>query len=133
MTEKPGQRRVSDSCLVTEIEKQQLLSAASHTKPAELENSSMRCLLNRCSSRPEAVAVQGEGWRLTYKEVEHRSNQLAAYLRQQGIGADARVGVFLEGTADLVIVLLATWQSRRRLRAPFCPLTDFPIVRVRSA
>ncbi len=60
---------------------------------------------------PEAIAWQGEGWCLTYAELEARSNQLARYLRRQGLGPEDLVGIFLERTAALPVALLGVLKS----------------------
>ena len=43
------------------------------------------------------------GTRLTYAELDRRSNRLAAHLRALGIGADAPVGLYTDRSVDLVI------------------------------
>ena len=44
---------------------------------------------------PDAVAVVSEVERLTYRELDERSNQLARYLRKMPVGADIPVGHLL--------------------------------------
>lgn len=56
---------------------------------------------------PDAPAlVWGEEW-LSYRELNARANQLAHYLRRQGIGAETAVGLYLERSPRLIIALLA--------------------------
>lgn len=43
----------------------------------------------------DSVAVQDGDWRLSYGELDRRANQLAHYLRAQGIGPGTRVGILL--------------------------------------
>ena len=55
---------------------------------------------------PDAVAlVQGEH-RLNYRELNERSNQLARYLRTQGVGADQVVGLCVERSLERVVGML---------------------------
>ncbi len=54
---------------------------------------------------PHAVAVEFEGTRLTYAELNSRANQLARYLREAGVGPDTLVGVFMERSLEMVIAL----------------------------
>ncbi len=56
---------------------------------------------------PDAVALVCGEDSLTYRELECRANQLARYLRSQGVRPEVLVGVCLERSADLVISLLA--------------------------
>lgn len=55
---------------------------------------------------PECVAVEFEGARLTYAELNDRANQLAHYLRAIGVKAEKLVGICMERSLDLVIGLL---------------------------
>ncbi len=62
--------------------------------------------------RGEAIAVVGEdGARLTYGQLERRANHLAERLRGLGVGPEARVGLLLERSPDLVIALLAVLKA----------------------
>ncbi|MFL6289705.1 MAG: amino acid adenylation domain-containing protein, partial [Thermoanaerobaculia bacterium] len=56
---------------------------------------------------PEAEAVVCGGEALTYAGLDRRANRLARRLRRLGAGPEARVGVALERSADLVVALLA--------------------------
>jgi amino acid adenylation domain-containing protein/non-ribosomal peptide synthase protein (TIGR01720 family) len=60
----------------------------------------------QAARRPHAVAVDADGERLTYGELEARSNRLANYLARRGVGPEARVGVLMERSAELIVVLL---------------------------
>jgi amino acid adenylation domain-containing protein/non-ribosomal peptide synthase protein (TIGR01720 family) len=60
----------------------------------------------QAEARPAGVAVVCGGERLSYGELEARSNRLARRLGRLGVVAETRVGVVLERTADLVVALL---------------------------
>lgn len=56
---------------------------------------------------PEAIAVvHGNDW-VSYAELNRKANQLASYLRSEGVGPEVRVGVCVERGIDMVIALLA--------------------------
>jgi amino acid adenylation domain-containing protein len=55
---------------------------------------------------PEAVAVEGMGRRLTYRELADRTDALAGRLRALGIAPGAAVGVCVERSPDLPVALL---------------------------
>ncbi|MFL6235263.1 MAG: amino acid adenylation domain-containing protein, partial [Thermoanaerobaculia bacterium] len=60
---------------------------------------------------PGAVACAGEGWSLSYAELDARSNQLARHLRRQGLGCGDLVGLCLERDAGMPVALLGTLKS----------------------
>lgn len=60
---------------------------------------------------PDNIAVVFEDDVLTYWKLERRSNQLANYLRQQGVKKGDVVGVAVERSAWLPVVLLAIAKS----------------------
>jgi amino acid adenylation domain-containing protein len=55
---------------------------------------------------PDAIAVTFEGRWMTYAELDGRANQLARYLRRQGVSAEALVGVMMRRSLDMVMTLL---------------------------
>jgi amino acid adenylation domain-containing protein len=57
-------------------------------------------------STPDAHAVTFEGKDITYRELNHRANQVAHHLQGLGVGPDVPVGVFLERSLEMVVALL---------------------------
>src|SRR4029450_3226371 len=55
---------------------------------------------------PEAVAVVFEDRQLTYAELNKKAKRLAHYLRTLGVGPEARVGICLERSLEMVIGML---------------------------
>jgi amino acid adenylation domain-containing protein/non-ribosomal peptide synthase protein (TIGR01720 family) len=51
---------------------------------------------------PEALAVIDGERRLTYAELNARANQVAAFLREVGVGPDARVGLCVERSVEML-------------------------------
>lgn len=60
---------------------------------------------------PDATALIAGEERLTYHELDQRSNQLAAHLRMLGVGPEFLIGVFMERTAEIVVALLAVFKA----------------------
>ena len=60
---------------------------------------------------PDRPAVAWENERLTYGELDERANRLAAHLRALGVRPEARVGVCVERSAELIVALLATLKA----------------------
>ncbi|MFN6572456.1 amino acid adenylation domain-containing protein [Dendronalium sp. ChiSLP03b] len=57
--------------------------------------------------KPDAVAVIFADKQLTYRELNHRANQLAHYLQAMGVGAESLVGIYMERSLEIVVGLLA--------------------------
>lgn len=65
---------------------------------------------------------------LTYAQLDAEANRLAAALAAQGVAAEARVGLCLPRSAELIVGALASW----KLGAAYVPLdTTYPIERLR--
>jgi len=57
-------------------------------------------------SAPSAIALRGDDETLTYGELDRRSTQWANYLRRCGVARGARVGTFLSGSPEALVILL---------------------------
>jgi amino acid adenylation domain-containing protein len=55
---------------------------------------------------PDAPAVVFADCRLTFRELNRRANQLAHYLRAQGVGPEMPVGLCLERSAEMLVGVL---------------------------
>ncbi len=60
---------------------------------------------------PQAVAVVFEEKRLTYAELNTRSNKLAHYLTRLGVGPEKVVGICLERSLEMLVALLAVLKA----------------------
>ena len=60
----------------------------------------------QCGRTPDQVAIRCGDERVTYRELEARSNGIAAALRDRGVGAGHIVGVYLNRSAGMVTALL---------------------------
>ncbi|MEB3358886.1 MAG: condensation domain-containing protein, partial [Synechococcales bacterium] len=77
---------------------------------------------------PGAIAIIFENTSLSYRELNHRTNQLASFLKQQGLQQGHRVAVCLERSTELVITLLAILKAG----ATYVPLDPtYPTERLR--
>ncbi len=76
---------------------------------------------------PEAIAVAFGGEELTYRELNHRANQLAHYLRLQGVAPDVLVGLHIERSLAMMVGLLGIHKAG----GAYVPLDpDFPTDRI---
>jgi amino acid adenylation domain-containing protein len=60
---------------------------------------------------PDAIAVISEDTQLTYRQLDARSNQLARYLQNAGVGPETLVGLAMNRTHHMLIAMLAILKS----------------------
>ncbi|MBA3486983.1 MAG: amino acid adenylation domain-containing protein, partial [Lysobacter sp.] len=65
----------------------------------------------RAAEQPEAVALECDGERLCYRELDERANVLAHYLTGLGVGPDKRVAIVLPRGIEMVLGMLAVLKA----------------------
>ncbi|AGC46270.1 non-ribosomal peptide synthetase [Myxococcus stipitatus DSM 14675] len=99
--------RVSELPLVSEPERARLLGAWNDTRAAYPRDASIHELFEaQAVLTPDAIAVEFEGARLTFAELNRRANQLAHHLRRQGVEPGSRVGLFTRRSLEMVVATL---------------------------
>ena len=99
------ERPVSELPVLPDGERQRVLTEWNATALTFPESATVdRLLADQAARTPGAVALTPD---LTYGELEARANQLAHYLRAQGVGPETRVGVCLQRSHELVVALIA--------------------------
>lgn len=114
--------------LLTRSEQNEILERTNNTKVELPANASLPVLFERqARETPHAIAAQFERQTIAYEKLRIRTNQLARYLRQLGMGTDALVAVCLEPSLDLLVALLAIAKSG----AAYVPLDpEYPSDRI---
>ncbi|MDB4970228.1 MAG: amino acid adenylation domain protein, partial [Myxococcales bacterium] len=103
-----GEPRVSELTLTTEAERRQLLVDWNDTAAGYPHQSCIHELFAAQAARtPDAIAVEFGDERLTYRQLDERSNQLAHHLQSLGVGPEVRVGVCVERSLEVLAGLLA--------------------------
>ncbi|TMC12076.1 MAG: amino acid adenylation domain-containing protein [Chloroflexi bacterium] len=78
---------------------------------------------------PDAIAVEGDALRLTYRELEERAGRLARRLARLGVGRERLAGVLVERSPELVVGLLGVLEAG----GAYVPLDpSYPAERLRS-
>jgi amino acid adenylation domain-containing protein len=99
--------RLSELPLLTETERQQILVEWNIDATDYPRDKCIHELFEEQVERtPDAVALIFEDKQLTYREVNNRANQLAHYLRKQGVGPEVFVGICEERSPELIVGLL---------------------------
>jgi amino acid adenylation domain-containing protein/non-ribosomal peptide synthase protein (TIGR01720 family) len=123
------EQRVADLPLLTPAEQEQVLVEWNQTAapyPAHL------CLHHLFEAQvlrtPQAVALHFAEAQLSYAELNGRANQLAHFLRQQGVGPEALVGICMERSVEMVVAMLAVLKAG----GAYVPLDPaYPLERLR--
>lgn len=93
--------------LLTREEQRRILESWNQTDAEYEKGSCIHQLFERQAHRtPNAIAVQSEDQQLTYGELNQRSNQLARYLRNRGVGPEVRVAICMQRAPEALVGLL---------------------------
>lgn len=99
-------QRISEITLLSRGEQQELVTASRRKTVVAAEKSLVELFETQAEIRPQAPAVGLGGKGFTYAELNERANQLAHFLKRQGIGREMLVGILAERTPELVICIL---------------------------
>jgi amino acid adenylation domain-containing protein len=121
-------KRVNSIDILSSKEKEQLLIDFSATQADYPKDKCIVDLFHEQVLRtPNALALVFEDKKLNYAELNARSNQLAHYLKSNGIKAEMLVPICLEQGLDMVVVILAVLKTG----AAYVPIDpDYPEGRI---
>ncbi len=103
---------LSQTPLLTPAERQQVVVEWNRTEMAYPKERCIHELFEAQAERtPEAVALEFGEQRLTYRELNHRANQLAHYLQRRGVGPETLVGICLERSPEMLVGLLGIMKA----------------------
>jgi amino acid adenylation domain-containing protein len=104
-------RLLADLPIISHTEKSRLLETWNNTA-AEFPSSCVHELFEMQVERtPDAIAVQFEETRLSYRELNERANQVAHYLAGLGVGPDDLVGVHVDRSVEMLVGLLGVLKA----------------------
>jgi amino acid adenylation domain-containing protein len=100
-------RCISDLTVLSAAEQRLLLSAWNETRAEYPRDKCVHELFEaQVERRPDAVALVVEDEQLTYRELNRRANQLAAYLGKLGVEPETPVSFCLERSPEMVVAIL---------------------------
>ncbi len=103
--------KIDDVPLASPDEAQAHLFAHNATDHPVADTTLAALIEAQMAQRPTATALEFEGARLTYAELEQRSRALAMALRACGVGRDKLVAVALPRSLDLLVALVAVLRT----------------------
>ena len=114
--------------IVTPSEKEKLLNEFNNTSVGFDYNNTIATLVSKIANKcPDDVAVVFNDTSLTYKELDEKSNYLAAELKNIGVQKNTFVGVLFNRSLEMIISILAILKSG----AAYMPINpDYPKDRI---
>jgi len=104
--------RISRLEWLSQSERHQLLVDWNATNAPYTDNQCIHQLFEAQVRRtPTAVALVYENQSFTYRDVDHKANQLAHYLQRLGVGPEIAVGVYMERSLDMIVALIAVLKA----------------------
>lgn len=122
------QTNIREIAFIGEQELQKLLwdfndTDAVYVRPPTIH----RCFEEQVGKTPNDIALVFEDEKLTYAELNEKSNRLAWILRGKGVGPNRIVGLIMERSAEMIIGLLAVLKAG----GAYLPIDpDYPLDRV---
>ncbi len=102
---------IQDFSLISPREVAQLQSW-NHTSRAFNDDSCIHHLIEQQAARtPQSIALSDEHHQLSYRQLDQSSNQLARYLRVQGVLTGDRVALLCERSVEMVVAILACFKA----------------------
>lgn len=93
--------------ILTDAERHQIVAEWNATSSEYPRESCIHDLFEtQAGKSPDKVAAVFGAEKLTYRELNHRANQLAYYLQKVGVGPEVLVGIFAERSLEMIVGLL---------------------------
>ncbi|HEX3045916.1 MAG TPA: amino acid adenylation domain-containing protein, partial [Bacillota bacterium] len=116
--------------MMSAAEKSQILGDFNHTQTPYPESQTIHQLFERqVSQTPDKIAVVFSDQQLTYMELNQRANQVANYLRTQGVQPNSLVGVMMERSGNMAVAIFGVLKAG----GAYVPLDcDYPEERLKT-
>ncbi|MBE9205823.1 amino acid adenylation domain-containing protein [Nostoc sp. LEGE 06077] len=102
------QQYISQLSILSADEEQQIITLENHQRINSINYKCLHVLFEeQVEKSPDAIAIVYQQQYLTYRELNNRANQLAYYLKWLGVKPEVRVGICIERSLEMVIVILA--------------------------
>lgn len=120
--------RLDDVGLLSQVEQKDLVGVYNDTYTTVPEDQTVVSLIREQAVRtPDAVAITDGGRDITYEKLDRISDRITFDLQDKGIGNESMVGVFMDRSAELVVVLISIMKAG----AAFVPIdSSFPKQRI---
>ncbi|MGI8965721.1 MAG: non-ribosomal peptide synthetase, partial [Limisphaerales bacterium] len=112
-------QRISQMPILTPAERHQILIEWNQTKSNYPKDATVHQLFSAQAQRtPDSIAVIYGNEKISYSELEGRSNQLANYLKKCGVSTDSLVGIYMKRSIEMIV----GWLGILKAGAAYVPL-----------
>ncbi|NOQ25908.1 MAG: amino acid adenylation domain-containing protein [Bacteroidales bacterium] len=104
--------KISSIEIITPKEKKQILNDFNNTKVLYPKDKTIHQLFEeQVEKTPKNIAIVNREETFTYQDINERSNQLAHYLRRNGVASGDRVALILDRSVEMIIGILGVIKS----------------------
>lgn len=96
---------------VSAPEEREQMAAWNQTATERVDRCIHQLVEEQCGRTPDAIAVQFQDRKLSYRELNARANQLAHHLLTLGVAPDSRVGICVQRSPEMLIGLLGIMKA----------------------
>jgi amino acid adenylation domain-containing protein/non-ribosomal peptide synthase protein (TIGR01720 family) len=109
---KHGQKPINSLAILNGQERRQLVKEWNETGIQYRPTGCLHEMVEeQVEKTPGAVAVLHGAERITYAELDARANQLARYLRRQGVRPEVLVGICLDRSIEMIVAILGVLKA----------------------
>ena len=90
-------------------------------------DSFLKVLAKHCAKQGMKIALVCGNEKVTYGELDARSDEVARYLHRQGIGREQIVAILLERSIDYIVAIIGIWKAGA---AFLCLSNEYPQERI---
>ncbi|MCM3291599.1 LLM class flavin-dependent oxidoreductase [Paenibacillus sp. MER 180] len=102
---------ITELDMLTQDEKDLMLDEWNATDMSLPEKCIHQLIEAQVNLTPDAIAVVFEDRQVTYKDLNHRANQIAVVLRNSGVTLDTIVGIYLERSDEMIAGMLGVLKA----------------------
>ncbi|MBZ5523305.1 MAG: amino acid adenylation domain-containing protein [Acidobacteriia bacterium] len=103
--------KIDDLVLLTAQEREQVLVEWNRTAVENPRRYVHQMFEAQAAVTPQALAVEFEGQRLSYADLNRRANQLAHYIKRMGVGPEVKVGICMHRSPRMIVALVAVLKA----------------------
>lgn len=98
--------------VIPDMQVQQIVESFNSTQMAYPKKNLIHEIFDeQARRRPDMVAAVREGASISYAQLKDRSDLLALYMRDIGVGPDRLVGICAEPSLEMLVAVIAVWKA----------------------